>query len=170
MTTASRTLGYRLIVRLAAVLTIGACSGSDTAADTDAEQTPMTANDGSPKSGTGTMPGMSGMPGISENNMMSQMQVHMRMMDGLRPDSMMATLPTHRQLVANMIAGFNKDMRDMNMASDNAWTATVDSLRQDLTRMTEMSASELQQFMSAHAVRVARLMESHQAMMKDMKM
>ena len=77
---------------------------------------------------------------------------------------------THRQMVANMIAQFNKDMRDMNMPGDNAWNATVDSLRQDLMRMPEMRASELQQFMSAHGPRVTRLMESHRKMMSDMKM
>ncbi len=163
----SRTLGLRSLCSLATVIALAACAGNDSSADRSADQTPMSQRD------TGTMSsmgGMQGMQGMTDNSMMTQMQSHMRMMDGMRPDSMLATLPTHRQMVANMIAGFNKDMRDMNMTSDNAWNSTVDSLRQDLTRMTEMSASELQQFMSAHAARVSRLMGSHQAMMKDMKM
>jgi hypothetical protein len=79
-------------------------------------------------------------------------------------------LPTHRQVLANMIAEANKDMRDMNMPSAAAWTATVDSLRRDLTRMPEMSASELHQFMPTHEARVKRLMDSHRAMMGSMQM
>ena len=73
-------------------------------------------------------------------------------------------------MVANMMSQANKDMRDMNMMSDAAWTATVDSLRQDLTRMPEMSASDLQLFMPTHQARVRRLMESHRTMMGNMKM
>lgn len=167
MKIAYRTLGYRSICSLATVVTLVACSGNDRAAGDNADQAPMSQGDTGAMSNMGDMQGMQGM---TDNGMMAQMQSHMRMMDGVRPDSMLAALPTHRQMVANMIAQFNKDMRDMNMASDKAWNATVDSLRQDLTRMTEMSASDLQQFMSGHTARVSRLMTSHQAMMKDMKM
>jgi hypothetical protein len=152
---------------LATALSLAACSGNDTAADANAARTPMTASDTGAMSG---MSGMQGMQGMGDGGMMQQMQNHMRLMDGAGADNIASMLPTHRQMVANMIAQFNKDMRDMNMASDNAWNATVDSLRQDLTRMPEMQESELQQFMSAHGARVTRLMESHRKMMSDMKM
>jgi hypothetical protein len=167
MKSVHRTLGHRSLVILVSALSLAACSGKDTAADANADQTPMAASD------TGAMSGMSGMQGMQamgDGSMMQQMQTHMRMMDGAAADSIAFLLPTHRQMVANMIAQFNKDMRDMNMASDNAWNATVDSLRQDLTRMPEMQTSELQQLMSAHRIRVTRLMESHRKMMSDMKM
>lgn len=167
MKSLSRTLGHRSLVTLATALTLAACSGNDTAADANADQPRTSASDTGAMSGMG---GMQGMQGMDDGGMMQQMQSHMRLMDGAGADSITSLLPTHRQMVANMIGQFNKDMRDMNMTTDNAWNATVDSLRQDLTRMPEMPASELQQFMSAHVTRVTRLMESHQKMMRDMKM
>lgn len=167
-----RTAGQRSLVTLAMALAFAACSGTDTAADARADQTPMAGSDTtmSGMDGMQGVPGMQGMQAIGEGGMMQEMQTHMRTMDGAGADSVLALLPRHRQLVANMIAQFNKDMRDMNMPADHAWNATVDSLRQDLTRMPEMRASELQQFMSPHGTRVTRLMESHRTMMSAMKM
>ena len=118
---------------------------------------------------TGSMQAMEGMApqggGAAE-----QMQAHMRMMQGADGERMKALLPEHRQMAANMIAGFNQEMKGMNMATDAAWSATVDSLRQDLVRMPEMSADELKAFMPAHEARLNRLMESHRAMMGNMEM
>lgn len=58
----------------------------------------------------------------------------------------------------------------MGMPADAAQGATVDSLKQDLTRMQGMSGADLQQFMSAHQARVKRVMDSHRRMMGNMKM
>jgi hypothetical protein len=79
-------------------------------------------------------------------------------------------LPIHRQMAANMIAQMNREMGGMNMGADAGWTATVDSLRQDLVRMPEMGGSELQSFVPAHHARLERLMQMHQAMMGGVKM
>ena len=65
-------------------------------------------------------------------------------------EHMHAMMPQHRQMVANMLARMNREMQEMNMASDTAWSATVDSLRQDLTRMPEMNAEELHASMPEH--------------------
>lgn len=54
----------------------------------------------------------------------------------------------------------NSEMRSMNMASDQRWKATADSVRQDLSRMPEMSANELKTFMPMHCARITRLMEA----------
>ncbi len=159
--------GYRSLVTLATTLALASCSGSDTASDATADQSPMSGSDAGAMSGMG---GMQGMQGMGNGGMMDQMQSHMRMMDGAGADSIASMLPTHRQMVANMIAQFNKEMRDMNMSTNTEWNATVDSLRADLTQMPDMRATELQQFMSAHNARVTRLMESHRKMMSDMKM
>jgi hypothetical protein len=51
------------------------------------------------------------------------------------------------------------------MMPDAQWNATADSLRQDLTRMPEMSAQELEAAMPAHNARMQRLMDMHRAMM-----
>jgi hypothetical protein len=90
-------------------------------------------------------------------------------MHGARGDSLKAMLPTHRQTAANLIAQMNREMRQMNMPADPAWTATVDSLRQDLVRMPEMGAAELQSAMPAHAARLGRLMRMHRSMTDDAK-
>jgi hypothetical protein len=94
----------------------------------------------------------------------------MEMMAGTAPDSMMSMMPMHRQMAANMLAQMNRDMEQMNMPADDAWTATVDSLRDDLSRMPEMSAQELRDWMPGHRERMTRLMEMHRAMMGNMPM
>lgn len=114
------------------------------------------------------MPGMPGMQGMQGGGMMEEMQAHMQMMQGMNADSMMGMMPDHRQMVANMLSQTNREMQDMNMPGDTAWNATVDSLRDDLTRMPAMSPEELQRFMPEHEQRVMRLMEMHQEMMQGM--
>jgi hypothetical protein len=113
---------------------------------------------------------MPGMQGMQSTEMMQQMQSHMATMQGMGADSMYAMLPTHRQMLANMIAQMNREMRDMNMAADTPWSAIADSLRQDLVRMPEMGAQELHTFMPEHHGRVMRLVEMHRAMMGRMRM
>ena len=108
------------------------------------------------------MPGMEGAPGAG---MMDEMSAHMESMDGISMDSMRVMLPMHRQRVANMLARMNREMSDMNMATDAQWDATVDSIRADLTTMPEMSAEELQALMPSHRARVMRLLEMHRSMM-----
>lgn len=123
---------------------------------------------------------MSGMPGMSGNaggnaggstdgTMMDQMQTHLRMLDGASGDSLKAMMAMHRSEVANMISEANGQMRKMNMPAGTAWQATTDSLRQDLVRMPEMSASQLQAFMPGHRARIMRFMEMHRSMMSGMK-
>ena len=142
-------------------LALAACGGPDAPKAEPAAPTPAA------PAAEGTMEGMSGMQG---GGMTEQMQAHMRSMQGASGDSLKAMLPTHRQMAGNLIAQMNREMRDMNMAADAGWTATVDSLRQDLVRMPEMDAAELLSFMPAHQARLDRLMQMHQAMMGNMKM
>lgn len=115
-----------------------------------------------------TMKGMPGMTSMGAGTMIEQMQSHMRMMDATGTDSILAKLPDHRQMVANMISQFGNEMREMNMKADPAWTATIDSLRQDNIQMPDMSARELHAFMPGHSARVSRLVEMHRLMMAKM--
>jgi hypothetical protein len=62
----------------------------------------------------------------------------------------------------------NQQMR--GMTSGPEWDEAVDAVRQDLTRMPEMSADELKAFMPQHQQHVSRLMELHRSMMGNMKM
>jgi hypothetical protein len=145
-------------------LALAACGGADTA------QEKAAAPPAAAPAPEGMRPGMEGMSDTEGGGMMAEMQAHMRSMQGVGGDSLRAMLPMHRQMAANMIAQMNREMRDMNMAGDGGWTATVDSLRQDLIRMPEMGAPELESFMAAHRARLERLMQMHGAMMGGMKM
>jgi hypothetical protein len=106
----------------------------------------------------------------AESGSMQEMEAHMQMVRNAGADSLRAMLPMHRQMAANLLAQMNREMREMNMAADPAWTATADSLRQDLTRMPEMGADELRAMMPGHDARLTRLMEMHRAMMGKMGM
>ena len=102
--------------------------------------------------------------------MMDSMQMQMRMMANMSADQMKSMLPKRRQMAANMLSQMNTQMRSMNMPANAAWTATIDSVRQDLVRLPEMSAQELKSAMPAHQARMMRLMQMHRDMMKNMKM
>lgn len=157
--TVLRTLG----LILAASTVLAACG-------TEPEQTRNAADPG--ESGAEPAEGMEGMEGMGgmQDGMMEQMMAHMQTMDGVGADSLEAMMPTHRQMAANMLARMNREMRDMNMTADAAWNATVDSLRQDLTRMPELTGGELEALILAHRTRMMRLMEMHRAMMSEMQM
>lgn len=156
------------------VAVLSACGGGDERAeavpDTPAVAEPAGGMEG--MQGMGEMEGMEGMQGtggmMQGGGMMEEMQTHMRMMEGTSGDSMMAMLPMHRQMAANMISRMNREMRDMNMAADEEWNSTIEALREDLVQMPEMGAAELETFMPAHRERVMRLMEMHREMMSEM--
>lgn len=125
-----------------------------------------TARAGAPgDAGMQAMPGMPAMQGMAMQPMMQQMRTHMAMMDTAAPQTMRSMLPAHRQMAANMLSQFDRDMRQMNMAADAEWRALTDSVRADLIRMPDMSPNELKAFMPAHGARLMRLMQRHQAMM-----
>lgn len=156
----------RIIILLLGVsIPLVGCGKGEKAADTAAAApaaTPAAAS-----GGMESMPGMGSMP--AGGSPAADMQAHMEMMRKAGPDSMKAMMAGHRQMAANLIAEYSKQMRDMNMAADAAWTATVDSLRADLRMMPDRSAAEMQAQMPAHEARLMRLTQMHQAMMKNMK-
>ena len=154
---------------LALALAAAACAPDGPAEDAsrnEAGQSQAPAEQGS-AAGTG---GMQAMPGMQGGGTADRMRAHMGAMRGAGGDSLMAMLPVHRQMAANLVAEFNREMREMNMAGDAAWNATVDSLRRDLVRMPKMSGTELRGFMPAHEARLQRFMEMHRSMMANMKM
>jgi hypothetical protein len=155
----------RFVVCLGLASLAAACGGRDTEQQAGGEpDTGQTAADTAMQG----MPGMGGMQRGGMMEMMTQMQSQMQMMQAMSADSMHALMPQHRQMAANMLAQMNREMQGMNMAGDTAWNATVDSLRQDLTRMPEMNAQELRAFMPEHRRRVMSLMEMHRTMMGRM--
>jgi hypothetical protein len=150
------------VLALAGVATLAACRS----ANDDAAGARDTAARADSAAGMAGMPGMTGMMGAG---MMDSMQTHMRMMDTMSAEQMKAMLPMHRQMAGNTLSRMNQDMRSMNMPGDQAWNATADSLRHDLTRMPELSGQELKAMMPAHHARMTRLMQMHRDMMGRMK-
>ena len=158
------------------LVTLTACTSNDArrsspASDTAAASASAGSLEGATrKDSAGGMAGMQGMAGgMIDVGMMDSMQTHMRMMDTVRADRLKAMLPMHRQMTANMLSKMSADMRSMNMPADAAWSATADSLRQDLAHMPDMSAAELKAMMPAHNVRMTRLMQMHRDMASKMK-
>jgi hypothetical protein len=119
------------------------------------------------------MPHRDGPPGMGSMDMaagtMQDMTSHMQMMQNVSADSMMTLMPAHRQMGETMLEQMDEEMRAMNMQPDAQWNATADSIRQDMTRMPDMSAAELQAFMPEHRARMMRLMDMHRAMMRSMQ-
>jgi hypothetical protein len=132
---------------------LGACGGDEPAAG-----------------GMGDMPGMSAPAEDVAGDVTAEMNAHLDRMAAMPADSLTRILATHRQMVANMLAEMNREMRAMNMGADATWNATVDSLRTDLTTMPGMSRADLAGLFPAHRARVERLMSMHSAMMGAMRM
>jgi len=145
---------------------IVACAprGPETADTAAAGADPRAAATAPTDGGMQDMAGMGGMP-MTGGMTVDQMHAHMTAMQGAPRDSMMLMLPMHRQMMANMIAQYSREMAQMNMRGDARWQATMDSLRSDLAVMPELSTPEIQRLMPAHRARMMRIMEMHSAMM-----
>lgn len=112
-----------------------------------------------PMSNMSTMPMNGDMNKMSPMVSMDSMRAHMREMTAMDGEAMMRMLPMHRDMATSMLARMTADRQSMNTPMDANWNATADSVRQDLTGMSAMSASELKVGMSAHQGRMLRLMD-----------
>ena len=108
---------------------------------------------------------MGSMRSMESQGMMREMRAHMEGMAGAGADSLRRRMPMHRQMTANMLQQLDGEMRRKQMAGDTGWRALADSVRQDLTRLPDVSAAELPEFMEGHRGRVERLMARHEQMM-----
>ncbi|MBW3629013.1 MAG: hypothetical protein KY464_06910, partial [Gemmatimonadetes bacterium] len=114
--------------------------------------------------------GVGGSAGMQQDEAPDPLDAHMEMMRGASGQELERMLPEHRQLVANTIAQYNREMRDMNMSADADWNAALDAVRQDLVRLPELTPEELKSFIPEHEVRINELREMHREMMSGMKM
>ena len=145
----------RIALAAVLVLVVGCRSERAPAADSPAAGSATTDTTAAAASGRGSA---------------AQLEAHLQATERLSGDRLGAALPAHRQAVANALAEMNREMRSMNMAGDAAWTALVDSLRQDLRTMPDLGAGELSAMMPAHRERAGRLARMHREMMGRMKM
>ncbi len=157
---------------LATTFLLAACAGKDAgkpSGATPAAGAASTTPGGAARDSGTSMPGMAG-AAAAATGLADSMQAHFRAADAMNVDQLKSALPAHRELIANTLSRMNADMRQMNMPADPAWTALVDSIRQDLVHLPDLNGGELKQFMPRHGARVARLVQMHQQMMKNMKM
>jgi hypothetical protein len=168
MTRASRILAA---CALGGTATLAACRSNTRAASDSATNVAREPGslEGARKDTTRPMAAMPGMPGAAASGMMDSMETHMRAMTAASASQLKGLVPEHRQAVGNMIAQMNKEMRSMNMQADAAWTATMDSVRQDLVHLPDMTGSDLTAMMPAHHARITRLLTMHRDMMGKAK-
>jgi hypothetical protein len=163
--------GRMTIAAAIMLVSLAACAGGDDTGDSASiEETSGRGMSMGGMDSMAAMEGMAGMGAIASASMMDQMQSHMARMRGAGDDSIAAVMPMHRQMLANMIAQMNREMRDMGMAPDQEWEATIDSLRSDLRTMPEMTPAEMQSAMEAHHARIDRVIGMHRSMMEQMSM
>jgi hypothetical protein len=156
-------LTIRSLCIVLVLVAAGACrqAGDDAGRDTQSRSQSDT--------GMADMPGMPGGAAPSgTTQMMADMESQLVRMRDMPSDSMKGMVPRHRQMVANLIAQLDREMRDMNMPADAAWNSALDSLRQDLRVMPELRAQALREMMPAHSSRVRRVIEMHRSMMAKM--
>jgi hypothetical protein len=87
------------------------------------------------------------------------MRAHMREMERMDGEKLLQMLPMHRDMTTSMLARLTTDRQTANVPTDVSWNATADSVRQDLTAMTTMTAVALKDGMVAHHGRLIRLMD-----------
>ena len=153
-----RSLAPRWTALVCAAALAAACGGPE---QEDAETGAM---DETPGMSSEREPGRE-MTGGDQMQMMQQTRSHMRRMAGVPADSLMEVMPMHRQMVGQMLEGMDRGTMGMGARSDSVWNATLDSVRNDVTRMEGMSAAELREIMPAHRARVERLMSMHDSVM-----
>jgi hypothetical protein len=90
--------------------------------------------------------------------MMTEMRSNLGVMEASPGADIAGMVPAHRQRLEALISQMDADV---GARATDAWTATRDSLRQDLSRMQGLGAAQLQSMMDGHARRVRRAMEMH---------
>lgn len=154
----------------AALTLLAACGGTEEGPEVVADAEVVAEPAAEPAGGMEGMQGMGGMESMQQGGLAPQLQGHMQMMQNASGEELKDMLPEHRQLVANMMAQMNQEMRSMDMSDNTEWNETVNALREDLVRLPEMTAEELKAFIPEHEERINKLVEMHRSMMAGMQM
>jgi hypothetical protein len=86
------------------------------------------------------------------------MRSHLNVITAAGGDEMVPMIPQHQQMVATLLTELSA-----SAPNNPSFSATADSIRQDLSRMTGAPANELDQLMDPHAERIRRLIEMYEA-------
>ena len=79
-------------------------------------------------------------------------------MSAANGDDQRHMLPAHEQLVSDFLTRNDAKMRAMHVKIDPDWLTIIDSVRNDLARMPNMSSEQLHAFFPEHARRVMRIL------------
>ena len=112
--------------------------------------------------------GMGGHRGMEGMGMMPMMREHMDSMMRMSPAQMTQMMAMHERMMSQMMDRMGGDMRGMNMAGNEEWTALADSVKRDLADLPGLEGKALSARMKAHGDRVRRLLAMHEDMMKRM--
>ena len=85
------------------------------------------------------------------------------------PAHMETIITRHSLTAANMLAGMAADLQRAGVTGDAEWTARVDSVRQDLTRLGGLSEPQLVPFLQGHTQLIHRLTQQYRTLMATAK-
>jgi hypothetical protein len=109
---------------------------------------------------TGGVESMVGAADRAQNTVaVAEMRSHLNVLTAAGGDEMVAMVPQHRQRVESFIT----QLSGTGASANPAWGPTVDSVRQDLSRMQGMPANELEVLVEGNAERATRLIEMYEA-------
>ncbi len=78
-------------------------------------------------------------------------------MSAANGDAQRHMLPAHEEMVSEFLTRNDAKMRAMHVKIDPDWVTVIDSVRNDLARMPNMSSTQLHAFFPEHARRVMRI-------------
>lgn len=113
--------------------------------------------------------GMTSMAGMTSAGAMDSMQTRLRVMDMMSAAQIEAALPAHSQVASDMLSMMSADVQAMHVSPNTSWSATTDSIRQDLSHMTGLTGAQMKAAMPAYHARMTRLMDMHRQMMAKTK-
>ncbi|MEP6496069.1 MAG: hypothetical protein ABJF01_25555 [bacterium] len=109
--------------------------------------------------------GMANMAGMTSAAASDSMETRLRTMDMMSAAQIEAALPAHSRAAGDMLSRMSADVQGMHMSPTTSWSATTDSIRQDLSHMAGMTGDQMKAAMPAYHVRMTRLRDMHRQMM-----
>ncbi len=115
--------------------------------------------------GMGNMGNMGGMAGMTNAGGWNSMETSLGAMDNMSAAQLEAAFPANRQAAGEMLSRMGADVQGMHMSPSASWSATTDSIRQDLSHMAGLTGAQMKAAMPAYHGRMTRLMDMHRQMM-----
>ena len=102
---------------------------------------------------------------MHEDTLGPRMATHLATLDRADAQHAKTLIPEHRRPVNAMIEECRQMMRQMNMTPPAKWTELESALKQDLDRLDQLPAEQLQAFLPEHRQRVQSMLDMRNDMM-----